>query len=179
MAKLICVFCSANDVSEKYVNDAKVFSELIVEHGYGLVYGASDVGMMKVVASTVQKLGGRTIGITMEILKDTARTNLDELYIMPTLGERKAKMAEKSDVIVLLVGGIGSLDEVTELLELKKHKVHQKPIVVINSAGFYNGLKEQLLKMKQEGFINQDLEELVYFAETPYKAMEYIDKNIA
>lgn len=181
MVKNICIFCSANDVEEKYVKAAQEFSEMLVNHGYGLVYGASDVGLMKVVASTVQNMGGNTIGITMEILTDVARQNLNELHVMKTLSERKALMADKSDAIVLLVGGIGSLDEVTELLELKKHKLHSKPIVVLNTDGFYSGLIDQLARMKQEGFITQELDNMIYFSDTPTQVIQYIDialKNV-
>jgi hypothetical protein len=88
-------------------------------------------------------------------------------------------MAEKSDAFVLLVGGIGSIDEVTELLELKKQKQHNKPIVVLNTDGFYDGLKNQFKRMKQEGFIRQVLDDMIYFVDTPVQAIGYIDKMIA
>jgi uncharacterized protein (TIGR00730 family) len=176
--KYIAVFCSANDVDKKYTEPAKQFSSLLVKNGYHLVWGGSDEGLMKTVASEVQKAGGKIVGISMEVVKHTARKNANEMIIVKTLGERKALMLERSDAIVMMVGGIGTLDEVMEMVELKKHDLHNKPIVLLNTERFYEGLKMQLEKMRDEGFMHKPLEALVYFADTPSAAIDYINKNL-
>jgi uncharacterized protein (TIGR00730 family) len=176
--KHIAVFCSANDLADKYTQPAKAFARLIGENGYHLVWGGSDTGLMKIIASGVKNAGGKLIGISMELLKAKARQDADEMIIAKDLGERKALIFKRSDAIAVLVGGIGTLDEITEFLELKKHGVHNKPIVVLNTDNFYEGLKVQLQKMKDDGFINKPLEDLIYFADQPYEAIQYINKRL-
>ncbi len=176
--KTICVFCSANDVAVKYVKDAQKLAKLMVKNGYDLVWGGSDKGLMKVMADGVQKSGGKIIGISVEMLRNSSRPNADEMVITKDLPSRKSLMLKRSQAIVLLVGGTGSLDEVTEVLEYKKHDLHKKPIVILNTAKFYEGLKQQFIRMKKEGFIKKELDELLHFADTPEEAVRYINKNI-
>ncbi len=172
--KYIAVFCSANELDAKYTEPAREFARLIAEKGYHLVWGGTDKGLMREVASGVQAGGGKLIGVTLDIFKDSARQNADEMIVAKTLGERKATMLLRSDAIVVLVGGIGTLDELTEVLELKKQGHHNKTVVVLNTENFYEGLKVQLQKMKDDGFVLQSLDDLVYFADTPEEAVTYI-----
>ena len=173
----ICVFCAASDVDSVYVEAARHLAQLIGRNGYTLVWGGSDRGLMKVIADAAQAEGGKIIGISMESLKQTARENADVMMIAKDLAERKALMLEHSDAIVTLVGGSGTLDEMTELFELKRHGVHDKPMVILNTAGFYNGLREQWSHMQREGFLSRlrmPLDELIQFVDTPEEVMEYV-----
>lgn len=176
--KYICVFCSASDLNEKYTKPAEAFATLLAKKGYHLVWGGTDKGLMKRIASAAQKGGSKLIGVSLSIFEPLVRKDADEMIIAKTLGERKATLLERSDAVVALVGGIGTLDEVTEIIELKKQKYHKKPIVVLNTENFYEGLKIQLQKMKDDGFIATALEELVYFADTPEETLDYIAKHI-
>lgn len=115
----------------------------------------------------------------MEMLKDTRKLDADEMIIAKDLSERKKLLLEKSDAIVVMVGGIGTLDEATEVLELKKHGAHNKPIVFLNTDNFYGGLKSQLEKMEREGFLPKRLSELTYFAAAPYDAISFIEKELS
>jgi uncharacterized protein (TIGR00730 family) len=133
---------------------------------------------MKKIASAVQETGNKIIGISMLSLKDLARKDADEIIIAKGLSERKSAMLDRADAIAVLVGGIGTLDEVTEVLGLKKHEFHNKPVVIINTDNFYEGLKLQLQKMKDDGFIKKPLEEFVYFADKPEEAISYIKKYL-
>jgi uncharacterized protein (TIGR00730 family) len=176
----ICVFCSASEVAEKYVRPAEAFARLIGEKKHTLLWGGSDRGLMKVVASGVQDAGGKIIGVSAELLKENARKNADEMIIAPTIAERKKTLIERADAIVILVGGFGSLDELSEALELKSHGAFHKPIVILDTDDFYAGLKQQLEKMDTEGFLKSakrlvPLEDIVYFADTPEDAMRYIE----
>ena len=179
--KYIAVFCSSQDVDEKYVAAAREIARVLAKNGYHLVWGGTDKGIMKVVADEVQKGGGKLHGVSYKLFHHLARKDADEMIIAKTLGERKAAFLEKSDAVVALIGGIGTLDEITEIVELKKTGHHNKPILILNTEGFYEGLKVQLQKMKDEGFLKSSLklpesEDLVHFSDTPEEAIEYINK---
>jgi hypothetical protein len=117
------------------------------------------------------------IGISVTYFHDVARKNADEMVVTQDLSERKKMLLDRGDAIILLVGGIGSLDEIAEIVELKKQGVHNKPVVIINTNGFYDHLKAQLQRMNDEGFINKPIFELIHFAETPEEAIRIIDSS--
>ncbi|MER0448443.1 TIGR00730 family Rossman fold protein [Streptomyces sp. Edi4] len=173
----ICVFLSAADLDERYTRPAREFAELLGKGGHTLVWGGSESGLMKVVADGVQEAGGRLVGVSVDFLAAKARQNADEMVITKDLAERKALLLAKSDAVVIMVGGTGTLDEATEILELKKHGKTTKPIVLLNTAGFYDGLKEQFRRMEQEGFLPVPLTELVFFAEDAVAALAYLEES--
>jgi uncharacterized protein (TIGR00730 family) len=172
----ICVFLSAANLSDMYTVPAREFAEQLGKRGHTLVWGGSDVGLMKVVADGVQEHGGRLVGVSVTFLSTAARAGADEMIIAKDLAERKAEMLARSDAIVILVGGTGTLDEATEIMELKKHGLHEKPVVLLNTAGFYDGLKEQFLRMEAEGFLHRPLAELVFFADDAATALAYLER---
>lgn len=173
----ICVFLSAADLDERYTRPAREFAELIGKGGHTLVWGGSDVGLMKVVADGVEQAGGRLVGVSVSFLAASARAEADEMVVAADLAERKALLLAKSDAIVIMVGGAGTLDEATEILELKKHALHTKPVVLLNTAGFYDGLKQQLQRMDAEGFLPLPLADLVFFAEDGVGALAYLEES--
>lgn len=173
----ICVFCSASDVDEKYNDAAREFATLIGKRGHTLVWGGTDKGTMKIVADAAQGAGGKIVGVTFELLKKDARLKADEMLILKTLSERKAKILERADVIAVLPGGIGTLDELTEILELKKHGLHNKTVVLLNTDGFYDGFKMQLERMDREGFLPKALSEYLFFAVKPNDALQYLERD--
>ncbi|NGO07685.1 TIGR00730 family Rossman fold protein [Streptomyces sp. HC44] len=174
----ICVFLSAADLDERYTRPAREFAELLGKGGHTLVWGGSDVGLMKVVADGVQEAGGRLLGVSVEFLAAKARPDADEMIVARDLAERKALLLEKADAVVIMVGGTGTLDEATDILELKKHGHTTKPVVLLNTAGFYDGLKEQFRRMEDEGFLPVPLTELVFFAEEPVGALAYLEESV-
>ncbi|MER6066223.1 LOG family protein [Streptomyces sp. NPDC004059] len=173
----ICVFLSAADLDERYTRPAREFAELIGKAGHTLVWGGSNVGLMKVVADGVHQAGGRLLGVSVEFLAAKARPGADEMVIAADLAERKKLLLEKADAVVIMVGGTGTLDEATEILELKKHGRTDKPVVLLNTAGFYDGLKQQFRRMEDEGFLPRPLSELVFFAEEPVGALAYLEES--
>ncbi|MFC9996058.1 TIGR00730 family Rossman fold protein [Nocardia sp. NPDC127526] len=175
----ICVFLSAADLDERYTAPAREFAELIGKGGHTLVWGGSDVGLMKVVADGVQEAGGRLVGVSVEFLRHKARARADEMVIAGDLAERKALLLARADAVVIMVGGTGTLDEATEILELKKHGLHDKPVVLLNTAGFYDGLREQLERMEAESFLPRPLAELVRFADDGAEAIAYLERATA
>ncbi|GAA0361457.1 TIGR00730 family Rossman fold protein [Streptomyces blastmyceticus] len=173
----IAVFCSAADLDDRYTTPAREFAGLIGRGGHTLVWGGSESGLMKVMADGVQESGGRLVGISVEFLAASARKNADEMVITKDLAERKAQLLARADAVVVMVGGMGTLDEATEILELKKHGMHGKPVVLLNAAGFYDGLKQQLQRMEAEGFLPIPLADLVFFAEDGAGAMAYLEES--
>jgi uncharacterized protein (TIGR00730 family) len=161
----ICVFLSASDLADKYVAPAREFARSIGRAGHTLVWGGSDTGLMKVVADGVQESGGRLVGISVEFLKHRARPDADEMVVTADLAERKAMLLARADALVILPGGLGTLDEATEILEQRKHGLHDKPVILLNADGFYDGLITQLRHMEAEGFLTAPLEDLMRVAE--------------
>lgn len=177
--KYIAVFCSAAELEEKYIVTARQFATLMSQNGYHLVWGGSNKGLMKVIADEVAQSGGELIGVTIDIFNDIVREGVTEKIISPTLGERKATMLLRADAIVTLVGGVGTLDEITEVIELKKQGKHNKPIIILNTDHFYDGLKMQLEKMQEEGFMHKPIFDLIDFADTPEEAMVYLESHLS
>lgn len=174
----ICVFLSAADLDDRYTRPAREFAKLLGKGGHTLVWGGSDVGLMKVVADGVQEAGGRLVGVSVRFLASKVRPGVDEMVIAEDLAERKRLLLEKADAVVIMVGGTGTLDEATEILELKKHGHTEKPVVLLNTAGFYDGLKEQFRRMEDEGFLPRPLTELVFFAQEPVGALAYLEESL-
>ena len=137
-------------------------------------------GTMQVIADAAQNAGGKIVGVSMEFFKHKARANADEMFFAKDLSERKRIMLEKSEAIVVLAGGIGTLDEATEALALKRHGDHNKPIIFLNTEGFYEGLKMQVERMQDEGFLASKDGDVVpgmllYFADTTQDAMAMVE----
>ncbi len=173
----ICVFLSSADLDGRYTRPAREFAELIGKGGHTLVWGGSDTGLMKVVADGVRETGGRLVGISVGFLRAWARKDADEMVIAEDLAERKALLLARSDAVVVMAGGLGTLDEATEILELKKHGLHDKPVVLLNTAGFYDGLALQLRRMEEEGFLPVPLAELVYVANEGIDALAHLEES--
>lgn len=173
----ICVFCSAQNVSEAHVEAVRELGKRIGKGGHTLIWGGSDRGLMKVIADSAHEAGARIVGISMDLVRDQLRTQADEMVVAEGLGERKALMLERSDGFVVTAGGIGTLDEVMSILELKKHHVHEKPVVMLNTEDYYGGFKTQLERMVEGGFVDGPLDNLVHFAETPDDAIRYIEAH--
>ena len=171
----ICVFCSAADVDEKYVRATRELGTLIGERGHDLVWGGSYKGLMKVIADSTKEKGGTLIGISVEHFRQNAHQDADEMVFTKDLAERKQVLLERSDAFVGLVGGTGTLDEIAEMIELKKYEKHNKPIVFLNTDGFYDGIKSFYDRANVEGFLYFPIEQIVHFSDTPEDAMRYIE----
>lgn len=170
----VTIFCSANDVGEPYTSAARSLATLIARRGGTLVWGGSNKGTMREIADAAQEAGGKIVGVSVEPIKASAREHADEMVIAKTWPERRATLLARGDAIVALPGGIGTLDEITEVLEYKKQNLHQKPIVFLNTNGFFDGMKLQFERMDSEGFLPKKLADLLFFAATPEEALDYI-----
>lgn len=173
----VAVFCSQYDVAEKYRIVAETLARLIAERKYTLVWGGADEGLMHVISDTAKRGGSRVIGVIREPIKAKAKKDADEMHVVPNAYEMNLGIISRSDAVVALVGGVGTLNELTELIRMNKNGQHAKPIIFVNTDGFYDGLKAQLERMGDEGFVKKSVMESVYFATTPEDAMSYVQAH--
>lgn len=177
---VICVFCAANDWPEKYTEPSAEFARLLAERGHDLAYGGSNSGLMRLVATTVQAGGSKVIGVPLNSLKEGLYEAADEIVAVETLAERKAAMLERSDAVVVLVGGSGTLDEATDVIEHRRHGLHNKPIIFINSDGFYSNLRKHYERIEAEGLLApHTVESLIQFVDTPLEAIDLVEESCA
>jgi uncharacterized protein (TIGR00730 family) len=174
----IAVGCSSYEVPEQYAEPAREFIRLMAAHGYSLLWGASDVGLMHVVATTAREEGAQIFGVTESRFLRHAHRSADELTVVKNLAERKAKLMADSAAFVILAGGAGTLDEITEAVENKKIQKYNHPIVVLNTNNFYEGYRLQMKRMHDEGMMSNPIEDFVYFTESPQEAIDHIQQYV-
>ncbi len=139
----LCVFCgSRSGTNPAFIESARATGLALAEQGIRLVYGGGSVGMMGAVADACLAAGGEVIGVIPEFLMDLelGHRGVTRLEVVPTMLERKLRMAELSDAFVTLPGGIGTLDELFEMLTWVRLAVHKKPSGLLNVDGFYDEL---------------------------------------
>jgi len=169
MAKLLCVYCSASKHLEpRYYQGAEAVGRAMVAHGWGLVYGGGNVGMMGSVAQAVKAAGGGVVGVIPEFMKvrELAYHEADELIIVDSMRERKRVMEERAAAFLALPGGIGTLEELTEIMTLRYINRIDKPVVIFNYDGFYDDLLRFFDRMTRERFKSVGLQALFQVANT-------------
>ncbi len=179
--KNICVFCSSSDyLDDVYYKDAKELGRLIGQNGYNIVYGGSTLGMMWTCASEVKNNGGKIYGVMPQRLVDLGcRTdNCDEFHLAQGMRDRKQKMDDISDAVIAMAGGFGTLEEFAEMCIQKQLGFNKKAIVLLNTNGFYDDLLKFFEKMIEEKFANNYARDLIFVANTPQEAIDYIKNYI-
>lgn len=157
--KSVCVYCgSAAGNSPAYAQAALQLAKELVDRRLELVYGGGNVGLMKVIADEVLRLGGCVTGVIPLALRERelAHADLDHLHIVANMHERKAKMAELSDGFIALPGGIGTLEELFEMFTWLQLGFHQKPLGLFNVDGFYDQLMQFLKHAVDSGFLKPE-----------------------
>ena len=152
----ICVYAGSNPGTDPaYAEAAAAFATAMAERGIGLVYGGGKVGLMGVLADTILARGGEAIGVMPQALidREIGHPGLTELKVVASMHERKAQMAELADAFVAVPGGIGTLEELIEVYTWSQLGLHDKPLGVLNVAGYYDGLAAFLDHAVTEGFL--------------------------
>lgn len=174
----ICVFASSsNFLADCFYKDASELGRLLGQNGYNIVYGGSTLGMMWACASEVKANGGKIYGVMPQKLVDMGcRTdNCDEFHLAVGMRDRKQKMDEISEGVIALAGGFGTLEELTEMIVQKQLGYNKKPIVILNTDGFYDNLLRFFDNVISEKFANKITKDLFYVAHTPQDAVDYIN----
>jgi uncharacterized protein (TIGR00730 family) len=141
---------------------------MLAEHGWRLVYGAGDVGLMGATARAAQAAGGETLGVIPVhlVAMEVAKRDLTQYVVTETMHERKKVMFMNSDVIVILPGGAGSLDEFFEVLTWRQIGLHVKPIYILNTNGYWSPLMQIIEHVIAEGFADPSLRDFLHPVES-------------
>ena len=175
--KRVCVFASSsNFLDEKYYKDAKELGKLLGQNNYDIVYGGSNLGLMWACASQVKEHGGKITGIMPEKLHNLGvfTEGCDEFIITAGMRERKAKIDEISEAVIALAGGFGTLEELSEMIVQKQLGYNKKPIIILNTNGFYNKLNDFFGEIIEQKFANKNMRKIYFIAQTPTEAIEYL-----
>jgi len=171
----IAIFCgSKKGKTPDYEEAARTLTSHLVHRGIEIVYGGGAVGLMGVVAQTVLESRGTIIGVIPEKLYDmeVAHTGITKLYRVKDMHERKALMADLSDGFIALPGGVGTLEEMTEVMTWAQIGYHSKPCAFLNTNGYYNHFISFFDHMEKEGFLYQPLHDQAIIEEDVGKLVE-------
>ena len=177
--KSICVFCaSSNAVDKVYHQVATDLGQRIGLLGLDLIYGGGGIGLMGDVARGVHDKGGRVVGVIPEFFLNNEQpieyAKADELIVTKDMRSRKAIMDERSDAFIVLPGGIGTLEEATEIISMKQLGLTEKPIVFINTNKFYDAFILNLNRMVELKFAKQSTLDLINVLPDPLSALEFM-----
>ena len=164
----VCVYCGSRDgVRPAYAAAAEATGAMLARNSWRLVYGAGDVGLMGRVARAAQAAGGETFGVipTHLLEREVGKRDLSTFVVTETMHERKKVMLMNADAVVVLPGGAGSLDEFFEVLTWAQLGLHAKPIILLNTDGYWTKLIELVDHLVAEGFADPSLKDLMSVAE--------------
>jgi uncharacterized protein (TIGR00730 family) len=173
--KSITVFCGSSFGSEDiYKDQAVLLGQILAKKNIQLVYGGANVGLMGAVADGALHEGGKVVGVLPYFLqsKESAHQQLTELILVETMHERKTKMNELCDGVIVLPGGYGTLEEFFEMITWAQLGLHQKPIGILNIDGFYNDLLNLVQTMVEKGFLKQINRDMLLISDTIDKLLE-------
>ena len=163
--KNISIFCGAHEgKNPKYAQSAKIISEAIAKKGINVVFGGGNVGLMKIISDTALDNDVEVLGISLKSLHalELANPRLNEIVVTDTLVDRKDEFMSRSDAFIVLPGGVGSLDELAEIMASNQLGIINKPVGILNTEGYYDHLLKWFDKAVEEGFISSaNLKELL------------------
>ncbi len=173
----ITVFCaSADKIEQGYFDAARSLGEGIAQRLWNLIYGGTNCGLMRIVAEATLAGGGKVTGIIPRCIAErgVASRSVTELVVVEEMKERKQLMREQADAFIALPGGWGTLEEITEVITLKQLGIHQKPIVFVNTGGFYESFWKFMEQAAEKGFVSEAYQGLYQVVRTSEEALEYI-----
>jgi uncharacterized protein (TIGR00730 family) len=178
----VAVYCaSASGKNPAHLAAAIALGQAIADSGFGLVYGGATVGLMGAVADSALASGAKVIGVLPKVLsgREIAHLNLTELIYTTTMHQRKATMIRLSDAIIALPGGYGTLDELMEAVTWSQLGIHNKPCILINTNGYYDGLLSFLNTAVSEGFLKPTNRKLLQVVSTPKEAVQLLRNQLS
>ena len=168
--KTICVFCGSSDnIHPEFKLAAQGMGRVLAENGLRLVFGGGNRGMMGAVADGALQAGGEVIGVLIESMSTPAiaHPGLTRLDVLPTMHERKAQMYSLSDGFIALPGGLGTFDELFEVITWGQIGVHEKPVGLLDVRGYFKPLLAMLAHAEREGFVFAEHRQMLRTAEDP------------
>ena len=176
----ISIFCGAHEgKNPEYAKAAKLVAEYIAKKGINVVFGGGNVGLMKIISDTALDNGVKVLGISLKSLHalELANPRLNEIVVSETLLDRKDKFMSRSDAFIVLPGGVGSLDELAEIMASNQLGIINKPVGILNTEGYYDDLLKWFSKAVDEGFISsENLKELLV-SDSPEELVEMITSH--
>lgn len=175
----VCVYCGASSRADaKYGDLAREIGVAIARRQWTLVWGGGRVGLMGDVARGAKESGGRVVGIITEFLnqRERAYEQADEMMFVKTMAERKLLLQTRADAFVILPGGIGTLDEIGDTLDLKNLNQHRKPIILLNQDGYYDALLAFLDHSIAEKFSKPEARAQIKVARTIEEVLEMLEE---
>jgi hypothetical protein len=176
----VAVYCgSANGNDPAYLAEARALGEAIATAGLGLVYGGASGGLMGAVANAALAGGAEVIGVLPDVLagKEIAHAGLTRLELVSTMHQRKARMAELADAFLILPGGYGTLEELLEVVTWAQLRLHAKPVILINTVGYWDGLLAFLDTTVAAGFLKPKNRALLQVASSAEEAITSITES--
>ena len=176
----ISIFCGAHEgKNPEYAKAAKLVAEYISKKGINVVFGGGNVGLMKIISDTALDNGVEVLGISLKSLHalELANPRLNQIVVSETLLDRKDEFMSRSDAFIVLPGGVGSLDELAEIMASNQLGIINKPVGILNTEGYYDDLLKWFSKAVDEGFISsENLKELLV-SDSPEKLVEMITSH--
>ncbi|MFD1735080.1 TIGR00730 family Rossman fold protein [Bacillus salitolerans] len=179
--KRLCVFCgSSTGKHPEYINQAKQLGEFLAKRGIELIYGGGNIGIMGEVSRAVLENGGHSIGvIPKKIFERVEHVELTELFVVEDMHERKSKMYELADGFIALPGGIGTLEELAEVMTWYQIGYHNKPIALFNINQYYDSFVSLLQHMVDEGFLNGEYVNSLIVEDHPKALLDEMERHEA
>ena len=179
--KSICVYCGASmGADPAYAVAARALAAVLVEQNIALVYGGGKVGLMGVIADEVLRLGGEVTGVIPQALleREVGHAGLTRLFVVKDMHERKAMMAQLSDGFIAMPGGMGTLEELFEVLTWAQLGIHAKPVGLLNVNGFYDALIAFVAHQRDSGFVRPGHAALMMAEPTAAALLQSLRANV-
>ena len=176
----VTVYCASSMGNDpKFERAAKELGEYLGRCGHRLVYGASNVGLMRVLAQSAKNSGASISGVGLEMFHNTSGSfeGIDDLYVAKTFSERRNRMIELGDAFIALPGGVGTLDEISEVLCLGHFYFPDKPIIFYDLDGFYQGIRDFIAHVEESGFMYPNVMNQVHFAKKLMEIAEILESK--
>jgi len=173
----LAVFCgSKNGKNALFIQHAVQLGKLLAENNVTLIYGGANIGIMGAIANATMSNGGKVVGIIPKVLVDWERKHdeITELIITENMHDRKKIIYERSDAVLVLPGGFGTLDELFETITWNQLSIHEKHVFILNSGNFYTHLIRHIEQMKQEHFLYGEAIKRITVLDDPAGLVAYI-----
>ena len=177
--KTVTIYCASSPlVAPEFFDAATELATLLAQHQIGIVYGAGKQGLMGCIADNILLQGGKATGVIPEFMveRDWCHKGLSELIITPDMHRRKETMAHLGKASIALPGGCGTLEELLEIITWKQLGLYTHPIIILNTAGYYDPLIQMLHNAVDYKFMQAYHKELWYVAQTPQEVVDVLDK---